>query len=146
LPEGFNLGKLFGSSGTIRRLSFGGVSGRLTAVIIAAVAGIAFVSRNTTPTGALIAILAIVFVVVIMAVVVLFVVNKNPELATLEGIHVIHYKQMVVGAKDFVPPREFPPVPDPGLPKLPPTNEERRAGIAWVSHRRSNRPEMLSIS
>jgi hypothetical protein len=54
-----------------------------------------------------------------MAGVVLYVVNTKPELSILDGGHVINYKQLTIGAKDFVPTGELPPVPDPGLPDLP---------------------------
>ena len=129
--EDFNFGKLasfFGSSGTLQRLSFGGVVGRLTWVVIAAALAIAYATGHTTQLGALVGILAIVFVVLIMAGVVIYVVKTRPELSVLEGGHVINYKQLTIGTKDFVPVGELPPVPDPGLPELPP--DERKNGAS----------------
>lgn len=132
LPDEFNLGKLtslIGSSGTFQRLSFGGVVGRLALVMAASVIGIAYATGHTTQLGALIGIIAIVFLVLVMAGVVLYVVKTKPELSILDGGHVINYKQLTIGAKDFVPIGELPPVPDPGLPKFAETNEGDEAGI-----------------
>lgn len=74
------LATFFGSSGTLQRLTFGGVVGRLAWVVIAAALAIAYATAHTTPLGALIGILSIVFIVVIMAIVVLYVVKTKPEL------------------------------------------------------------------
>ena len=122
LADDFNFGKLasvFGSSGTLQRISFGGVVGRLAWVAIAAALAIGYATGHTTQLGALIGIVAIVFVVAVMAGVVLYVVKTKPELSILDGGHVINYKQLTIGAKDFIPIGELPPVPDPGLPELP---------------------------
>lgn len=119
LADDFNLGRLssfFGSSGNFQRLSFGGVVGRLAWVVVAAALAIAYAAAHTTPTGALIGILAILLVVLVMAGVVLYVVKTKPELSILDGGYVISYKQLTIGTKDFVPSGELPPVPDPGLP------------------------------
>ena len=97
--------------------------GRMALVAAVAALGIAYATGHTTQQGALIGIIAICFVVLVMAAVVLCVVLKKPELAILEGGHVLNYKQLMLGAKDFVPSGELLPVPDPGLAELPSGNE-----------------------
>jgi hypothetical protein len=96
--------------------------------LVAAVAtlGIAYATGHTTQQGALIGVIAICFVVLVMAAVVLCVIIKKPELATLEGSHVLNYKQLMLGAKDFLPSGELLPVPDPGLPEVPSDGEDKR--------------------
>jgi len=53
-----------------------------------------------------------------MLLAILYIVQKQPELAVLEGMELVRYKQVTLGTKDFVPEGELPPVPDPKLPEI----------------------------
>lgn len=99
--------------------------GRLVTLAAAAVVAIGYATGHATQNGALIGMIAIVVVVLIVAAVTLYVVATKPELAILEGTQVFRYKQLLtIGAKDYSPGNELPPVPDPGLPPLPPESGE----------------------
>ena len=96
--------------------------GRLAWVVVAAALAIGYATAHTTANGALIGIVAIVFLVLVMAAVVVYVVKTKPELSILDGGHVLHYKQLTLGTKDFVASRELPPIPDPRLSEYEPEN------------------------
>jgi hypothetical protein len=115
------IAKLVGlSSETHQKIKFGGVVGRLTLLAVAGVVAIGYATAHTSPIGALIGIVAIVFIILCVVGLALYVVKTRPELAILEGTQVLRYRQLTIGAKGYSPDASLPPVPDPGLPKLPP--------------------------
>jgi hypothetical protein len=128
LPDGFNFDKiaeLVGlSSESHQRIKFGGVVGRLVPIAVAAVLAIGYATGHTGPNGAFFGMIAIVVIVLAVVGLALYVIATKPELAILEGLNVVRYKQLTIGAKNYSPGTELPPVPDPGLPGLPPKIEE----------------------
>ena len=118
------IAKLVGlSSETQQKIKFGGVVGRIALLAVAGVLAIGYATAHASPIGALIGIVAIVFIILCVVGFALYVVKTRPELAILEGTQVLRYRQLTIRAKDYSPESPMPPVPDPGLPKLPPDED-----------------------
>jgi hypothetical protein len=119
---------LGGSAEALQKIKFGsGAVGKLAVIAVAAVLAISFATTRTTPAGALIGILAIVFLVLCTIAATLYVVATKPELAVLEGMQVVRYKQLTLGAKGYSPETESLPIPDPKVLLIPPTEEEKQS-------------------
>jgi len=111
------LGKIsekFGSSETLQKIKFGrGAVGKIAVIAVAGTAALAIASLRLTPEGAVFAIVVIGLVLVCSLGAVLFVVHKQPELAVLEGMELVRYKQVTIGGHEYAPEVLSLPVPDP---------------------------------
>ena len=94
----------------------------MAVVFVVGIAAIGFGLLRLGQTGALVGIILIFLLCAIAAGLIAFIVVRQPELAVMEGMEVIHYKQLSMGTKDYTPTGELPPVPDPKA--LPPANHE----------------------
>ena len=105
------------STEALQKITFGsGAVGKISILGVFAFIAIGIATTRTSPTGALIGIFVIAFIVLCALGAIVYIVAKRPELAVLEGTQVVLYKQLTIGAKDYTPSKELPPVPDPGLP------------------------------
>jgi hypothetical protein len=114
------------SAQTIQKIKFGrGAVGKIAIVAVFALSGVAVIgTRLSGDSAILVGIGAIVLIALAVLIVMLVVILKRPEMAVLEGMEVVHYKHLTIGAKDFQPENELPPVPDPGLPTIPEGNSQ----------------------
>jgi hypothetical protein len=105
-----------GSSESLQRIKFGrGAVGKIAVVAVACAVATGAVAFHISPTGelAVLGVIGIIFIGSILAI--LRVIDKQPELAVLEGMELVRYKQVTIGSKDYVPLLETLPVPDPKL-------------------------------
>ncbi len=107
------------SAESLHKIKFGsGAVGKIALAAVFAFLALAAASMKMGATGAIVDVVAIVVIFVSMVGAIIYIVQKQPELAVLEGMELVRYKQVTIGAKDFKPEKELPPVPDPKLPEL----------------------------
>jgi hypothetical protein len=109
--------QLAASAEALQKIKFGsGAVSKLVWLGCVGVVSIAVVARYLSPTGALVAlgsILLLVFVVIAVVVVLIF---KRPEAAAMEGMELVYYAGLQLGAKGISPDRTALPIPDPKPP------------------------------
>ena len=108
------------SAESLHKIKFGsGAVGKISLAAIFAFLALAAATMKMGATGAVVDVVAIVVIFVSMVIAIIYIVQRQPELAVLEGMELVRYKQVTIGAKDFKPDKELPPVPDPKIPELP---------------------------
>ena len=85
----------------------------MAAVVAFIAIGGAAIKAGASGTTICVASILVIFVLMLAAIV--LIILKQPELAVLEGMELVHYKRVTIGAKGFNPEKELPPVPDPKL-------------------------------
>jgi hypothetical protein len=107
------------SSESLHKIKFGsGAVGKITLAAVFAFLAIGASAFKMGASGAVVGVIAIVLIFLAMLAAIIYIVQKQPELAVLEGMELVRYKQITIGAKDFKPEKELPPVPDPKIPRI----------------------------
>jgi len=103
-----------GSSETFQKIKFGrGAVGKIAVVAVGCAFALATASFRLTGNGAVVAVIVIGIFGLCSLGSILFVIHKQPELAVLEGMELVRYKQLTMGAKGYIPETFQLPVPDP---------------------------------
>lgn len=104
----------FGSSETLHSIKFGrGAVGKIAVISAFCFVALGGTSFRLDANGAMLAVgvIGVVFLCAVGAVV--LIIHKQPELAVLEGMELVRYKQVTIGAKGYTPETLTLPVPDP---------------------------------
>jgi hypothetical protein len=104
------------SSESLYKVKFGsGAVGKLSGVALVALLAIALGIYRSGADGILIGIGAVLVVFVSTAGAILYIVKVRPEVAVMEGMELVQYKQVTLAAKGHIPDisDRLPPVPDP---------------------------------
>jgi hypothetical protein len=113
-----------GSSESLQKIKFGrGTVGKIAVITVFCLVALAAPSLRLSPSGAVFAVAVMLTVFLCSLGAILFVVCKQPELAVLEGMELVRYKQVTIGSKDYTPERLQLPIPDP-QPSLEDGGEE----------------------
>jgi hypothetical protein len=109
--------QLAASSEALQKIKFGsGAVSKLVWLGCVAVIAIALLARYLTQSGVLIALGAILLVVFVVIGVVVLLIFKKPEAAAMEGMELVYYTGLQLGAKGISPDQTVLPIPDPRPP------------------------------
>jgi hypothetical protein len=109
--------QLAASSEALQKIKFGsGAVSKLVWLGCVAFVSIAFLGKNLSATGGLIALVGIFILAIAIVAAVLLMVFKRPEAAAMEGMELVYYAGLQLGAKGISPNRTALPIPDPTPP------------------------------